>query len=324
MISRPCAILFVAALALTRPATATPPPTETAATESDARSKFNEAVRLFKAGEVARALPLFEELASTTGSPNAELYVGHCLKHLERWRDAHVAFSAVAAEPRGTEDQKYEATREAARAELEALEARVAKLVVNWAEAPESFSLRLDGVEVDPHRFGSEWVLEPGSHRVEARGRDVEPISRTVAIEAGELKTISLSFVHVARPAAHESGTGAESPSRREKLRTLGFVAGGVGVAGVAVWTVFGLQAKADYDALERECPEGCANEKSRERIDSGKSSQTIANVGLAVGGVGLAASGALLYLAFSEDETPRASVALSPGSASLSYEGRF
>jgi hypothetical protein len=319
---RASAVALLSMLALARPATATPPRAESAeGSEADARSRFSEAVKLFKQGDVARALPLFEELASTTGSPNARLYVGHCHKQLERWRDAHAAFSAVVTETERLDGEKYEATRRAAQAELAALEPRVAKLVVALAEAPRALSVHVDGVEVSPKTFGSEWVLEPGSHRVEATGLDVEPISRTLVIEAGELKRISLSFTRIAQTEPH---AGADSPSRRGELRTLGFVVGGVGVAGVAVWTIFGLQAKADYDALERECPDGCTNAASRDRIDHGKSSQTVANVGLAVGALGLAASGALLYLAFSEEETPRASVALSPGSASLSYEGRF
>jgi hypothetical protein len=97
-----------------------------------------------------------------------------------------------------------------------------------------------------------------------------------------------------------------------------------VGVAGVAVWTIFGLQAKSTYDELESECPDGCSDGAHRERVERGKSAQTIANVGLVIGAAGLAASGALLYLGFSDDETERASLSLSPGSASLRYEGRF
>jgi hypothetical protein len=322
---RAATLALLAALVATHAATAVPPSGDDAeGSQADARSKFGEAVKLFKQGEVERSLPLFEELARTTGSPNARLYVGHCLKQLERWSEAHAAFSAVIAETTRLGDDKYELTRQAARAELEALEARVAKLVITLAEAPEELSLRVDGVPLDPNTLGSDRVLEPGSHRVEATGRGVEPILRTIVIEAGETKTLSLAFDQAARGASSEGGSAETGAPSRGQLRTLGFAAAGVGVAGVAVWTLFGLQAKSAYDELESECPEGCTDSSHRDRIDSGKSSQTIANVGLAVGAVGLAAGGALLYLGFSDEESARPSLALSPGSASLSYRGRF
>lgn len=292
--------------------------------QAEARSKFGEAVKLFKQGEAARALPLFEEVANVTGSPNARLYVGHCLKQLERWRDAHAAFSTAIEETLRAGDEKYEVTRKAAQAELEALEPRVAKLVVALGHAPEELAMRLDGEALDPSTLGASWVLEPGSHRLEASGRGVEPILRTIAIEPGETKTVSLSFTSSGEP-EREQRLGSEgAQANRARLRTLGFVAGGVGVAGVAVWTIFGLQAKGTYDELESDCPEGCSDGAHRERIESGKSAQTIANVGLVLGAAGLAASGALLYLGFSDDESERASLSLAPGSASLRYEGRF
>jgi hypothetical protein len=193
--------------------------------------------------------------------------------------------------------------------------------------------MRLDGVRLDPSSPGSSWVLEPGTHRLEASGRGVEPILRTVAIEAGETKTLSLSFTSSDEPEPERGLENEGASSSRGRLRTLGFVAGGVGVAGIAVWTIFGLQAKSTYDELEGECPEGCSDraqspagdhEARRDRIESGKSAQTIANVGLVMGAAGLAASGALLYLGFSDDQSERASLAVSPGSASLKYEGRF
>ncbi len=161
--------------------------------------------------------------------------------------------------------------------------------------------MRLDGVALDATTQGSRerWVPEPGTHRLEARGRGVEPILRTIAIEAGETRTVSLSFTSSGEQAP-ERGLDAEgASSSRGKLRTLGL--GG--------WR--GRRRRRGVDDLRppgekylrrarERVSEGCSDGAHRERIESGKSAQTMANVGLVLGAAGLAASGALLYLGFS------------------------
>jgi hypothetical protein len=106
-------------------------------------------------------------------------------------------------------------------------------------------------------------------------------------------------------------------------LRTLGFVAGGVGVVGLGVFTVTGLMAKSTFDKLDSECKGGCSDPGHLGDIDHGKSMQTAANVGLVVGLVGLA-TGVTFVVLGSGKGSEGASVSVSGGGGSVWYTGHF
>jgi hypothetical protein len=291
----------------------------------DPAARFAQAVKLFKASKLAEALPIFEQLFTDTGSPNAALYVGHCLSGLERNAEAYDAYSrAVRA---AAQDPKYAQAREAAQAQLSALGVRVAKLVLSLDETPEGVRVSVDEKPVELAALGSPIALEPGVHAVvvEAEGR--EPSKREVLIEAGETKTVTLSLD---KKPSEEKALAAPAPAApraqdlRPQLRLAGYVAGGVGTLGFLTLTLAGLEAKSTNASLARECSRGCSDREHLDAIDHGKTMQTLANVGLVVGAVGVAASGTLLFLGFSGGAESGPSASLSPFGAELGYRGRF
>jgi len=296
-----------------------------------AESKFNAGLRLFKAGKMADALPVFREVADGNGSPNARLYVGHCLQQLGKYVEAHKAFTAVVKQTTQRGDTKYEPTREAALAQLGLLEPRVAKIVVSLADIPSGLAVKLDGTPLEEKDLGSPIVVEPGAHKIEGSATDMAPVSRDVNIEAGESKTTILAFKKAeATPAPVAAGPVSPkpeaSPSKSNPLRTTAFVAGGVGVAGLTVFTISGLMAKSTFNRMSNECgTTGCSEPADLEEIDKGKSQQTIANVGLVVGLVGLSA-GAVLFLVSGKKSPDAPAVAITglPGGGALSYSGKF
>ena len=296
-----------------------------------AESKFNAGLRLFKAGKMADALPVFRDVADGNGSPNARLYVGHCLQQLGKYVEAHKAFTAVVKQTTQRGDTKYEPTREAALAQLGLLEPRVAKIVVSLADIPSGLAVKLDGTPLEEKDLGSPIVVEPGAHKIEGSATDMAPVSRDLNVEAGESKTTILAFKKAEpSPAPVALGPGAPtseaSPSKSNPLRTTAFVAGGVGVAGLTVFTISGLMAKSTFNRMSDQCgTTGCSAPADLEEIDKGKSQQTIANVGLVVGLVGLSA-GAVLFLVSGKKNPDAPAVAITglPGGGALSYSGKF
>lgn len=295
--------------------------------DTDPAARFARAVKLFKASKLAEALPIFEQLFADTGSPNAALYVGHCLAGLERYPEAYEAYSRAMRAAVKDNDPKYEQAREAAQAELSSLGVRVAKLVLSLTETPDGVRVRVDDKPVELGALGSPVALEPGVHSivVEAEGR--EPSKREVLIEAGETKTVTLSLEK--RPSKEGSAAAPVPPTApaqdlRPELRLAGYVAAGVGALGFLTLTLSGLEAKSTNDSLARECSRGCSDNEHLEAIDHGKTMQTLANVGLVVGVVGAAASGTLLFLGFSGGGETGASASVTPFGAELGYRGRF
>jgi hypothetical protein len=279
-------------------------------------------VKLYKAGKFSDALPLFQEVAQSTASPNAFLYIGYCESELGHDAVAYEAFT-TAIDRSAQDATRYAETKEAATAELTTLNARVARLVVSVTDIPPELAVQLDGAPLEEKKLGSYLVLKPGAHHVEARGKDVEPITRDVDVAAGESKTIALTFHAPAKPEPVASPP-PPPPAGDPKLRTYGFIAGGVGVAGLAVFAITGAMTKSTYDDLSKQCSAGCTDSAHKNDIDRGKTLQTTANVSLIIGGVGLAASGALLYLGYTGKHESNVTVAVAPGVAAVGYGGRF
>jgi hypothetical protein len=123
-------------------------------------------------------------------------------------------------------------------------------------------------------------------------------VKRTVNVAAGERKDVALA------PAAAEEAPVAAAPTDADKpasssngtLRTAAFVSAGVGVVGLGLFTVFGIMTNSAYSSLKDECGGGACPPSKKSDVDSAKTKQTVANVGLVVGGVGIGA-GVVLYV---------------------------
>jgi hypothetical protein len=195
-------------------------------------------------------------------------------------------------------------------------------------EVPSGLVVTLDGATLEEKDLGSPVVVEPGVHRLEGTATDMAPVRREISVETGESKTTILVFkkVDVApEPAAAKPEVTASKPF---PMRAVGFVAGGVGVAGLTVFTVAGLMAKSTFNRMSDVCgATGCSDAGQISEIDKGSSQQTWANVGLVVGLVGLTAGATLVILGGGHQGSgPPATVAVSgtPGGGTLSYTGKF
>ncbi len=101
------------------------------------------------------------------------------------------------------------------------------------------------------------------------------------------------------------AGLGAEGQPLGP-ARTLALVAGGVGLAGIAVGTVFGLQSKAKHDeALDGHCVGAlCSDQTGIDLKEDALRAGSIATVGFVVGAAGLAGA-ALLWFAVKPTAAP-------------------
>jgi hypothetical protein len=309
---------------------ATPAETVESAAPSAVRPEaaFAEAVKVFKNGDTAQALPLFVHLGETTNSPNVQLYVGYCQLDLGHDRDAHHAFSRAVKLSLDPGSAKYVATREAAQAELAKLNLRLASLAISLVELPAEFVVRLDGDIVDPSLLGSPFVVDPGPHHVEAESTGSKSVARDVFLDAGGSKTIALLFEKKIEQQAVLSQIGQPVSEERNvpgaRLTTLGLVAAGLGVAGLGTFVVAGTQARSTYNKLQTECPTGCSDSGHRSDASNGRTYQTVANVGLALGIAGTVTGATLVYLGVKSGKAANASVDVSPGLVQISYAGSF
>ena len=173
----------------------------------------------------------------------------------------------------------------------------------------------------------------------------MKEVTRELQLAAGENKSIAISLTEKAaepeqppaapapqpdRPAVVEAEVTAAEEKPSTGLRTAGFVVGAVGVVGVAAFAVTGIMARNKYSTLEGKCgDERCTGPAMQEVVDQGRTLQTVANVSLIVGAVGLVAGGTMVYFgwpseAAGQPQTAGLSLNLSPSAATVGYSGAF
>jgi hypothetical protein len=301
-----------------------------------------EATDHFLAGKRAIAAKDWEKAVSelrasleVVDSPNTHLELARALRDSGELGEAWVEYWRVAgiAGRIAPKDDRYAKTAEVATAEREEVTTKLALVDVNVEHAPADMTLRVAGRMVPPEEWGSPVPVPPGPVEVVVvSSAGVELARATAKASTGVTTPVSLDAQAPAAVAA-AGETHAEAvetpdsvPERpqptpaalpppsadRTKLRPYAYVAGSLGVAGLATFAVFGSLASSTYNDLKAACPRGCPPGKQGE-IDGGIAQQTTANVGLGVGLAALVAGTTLFFLSRPATAAAAPSVAVSP-----------
>lgn len=300
--------------------------------QGDAQAEFDAAQKLFDAGRQADALPHFRKAYEASKSPNARFMAARCLIAMGRAAEAYEEMAATTREAtaRAETEKKYAVTRDSAAAELALLERRVGKIIVALAEPGPSVVVTLNGARVAPDRVGVPMAVEPGKLVIEAARPAGAPVRREITVAAGETKTVAISFA-----AAAGAPLGAVTPpaprappqvvEKGGGVRIAGFVVAGLGVAGLGAFAGAGLAAKGKFSTLETECGAArCVDPKYADVIDSGKTLQTVANIGLGAGVAGVVSGALMIALGGPKKQAITASLGGDRGGARLDLQGSF
>ncbi len=150
-----------------------------------------------------------------------------------------------------------------------------------------------------------------------------------MTLVAGATSDIDLKLV----PRAEEPAPAPPAPAPVAKveaapqpsavpLRTWAYVAGGVGGAGLVTFAIFGAMTSSKYSTLESSCP--TRHSCNQDDIDAGKRFQTIANVGLVVGIVGVGVGTTLFFLSSGQKHEAASALRVRLGVGSAALSGRF
>jgi hypothetical protein len=178
-----------------------------------------------------------------------------------------------------------------------------------------------DEIELGPASQGVMLPVDPGPHAVTVQMQGHLPEKVTVDVAQGEEKQIEVHPGPV-DPNAADVGAGIVA---KPQPRTLGWVVGGVGVAGVGTAVVTGLLLVDKRSKAETSCPNRLCS--SQADVDAAASSKTLLVVNTAAWIVGAVGLGVGAYLVLSPSGR-RATAALVPAAtsdgASLSCVGTF
>ncbi|MDI1446452.1 tetratricopeptide repeat protein [Polyangium sp. 6x1] len=308
--------------------------TPSAADVAEAKKKFESASTFFKSGKYAEALADFRASYAKVQSPNSHLYVARCLREMGKLVDAYLEFEKVTAEAQ-TAGEKYAQTGETARVERDELNPKIVLVSVDVTTPESGAHLTIGGVEVPQDRWGKPFPAMPGSVDVRLESGAKPAASQSITATAGESKTVSIGFTSGSTGGGSGDGSGGdgsgdgsggtETGSKgMSGMRIGAFAAGGLGVAGFVTFAVFGSMSNGTYDDLKAACGGPCPADRQGD-VDKGKMQQTVANVGLIVGAVGVAAGATLFVLSLKKDKKPEAAhTELVVGPAHLGVRGTF
>jgi hypothetical protein len=302
-----------------------------------AQKTFEVANDLFDAGRYEEAITAFRASYDIVASPNSRLMVARSLRELGRLDEAYQEFEASLADAKAAaakDAKKYTKTVAAVEAEIATLRQRVAIVRLELTHAPSGTTVKAGDRTIEGAALGRPLLFAPGEIVISARGPGGETAEQKVQLVGGTEQTVRLDLSGGPQPppAAAPAAQGGPPPAEASvgtdgggpPLRTLGLVAGGIGVLGLATFAVFGSLNNSKFDDLESSCQADgtCATEK-QDDIDTGRTYQTVANIGLVVGAVGVAAGATLFVLGSSSERAARpVHVAVGPGRIAIG--GRF
>lgn len=307
---------------------------------AQAQTLFNEAAELTSQGKFVDACNKLEASLELHDGAGTAFNLARCWQKIGRTASAHAMFETVL---RKTTELGQTERADAAREKLLALTPKLSYLRIELSERAPGTEIRRAGEIVPESDWNKAVAVDPGEYelRVTAEGREpwslevkvVDPAS-TVSVIVPQLtnKPKPVAKKPLAKPQPKPAPVAEKSGSNLN--RTIGIGAAAVGVGGIALGIVKGVQYMGLHDDAKAVCPASVnctADEIARhdELLADSRSARNWSYVGFAVGGVALASAGYLLFIAPSGKEKPKvgridATPLLGPDLVGASLEGSF
>jgi hypothetical protein len=309
---------LLAPLLVAPPARAGDSGAPSAADKAKAKRSFDRGQKLYGQHKLDEAMAAFQASHDSVADAKASLMIARILRDNGELLKARNAYQSALDEAMGAEarGQGRRATIDEIKKDLKDLDGVLGFVNVELVHAPSGTRVSIDGRDVTA-QLGSPIRVEPGPLVVSAGAPGSGEKTQKVTVKAGETTTVELSFTWSGKtdeqladvppdsddhPASGDSESD-DKPASKGK-RTLTWIAGGVGLAGFATFAVFGAMSTAKFNHLEDACPDQhCPPDLESDR-NTGKTFQTVANVGLVVGAVGVGTAVTLFALGGPSDSS--------------------
>lgn len=302
------------------------------AADTKAEQLFNEATALAEKGAFSEACPKFEESQKLDPGLGTQFNLALCYESLGRLGSAWRNFRAVEKIAHATGKKGRE---DAAHQKVVALTAKVGHLVIDAADG--DVIVKVDG-EVLDHDAWAFWAVDPGPHSVDATAAAKKPWHADVDVAATPGTEIKLSIPKLL--VAQETITREITKEKTDPKRIAGFIAGGVGLVGVATAVVTGIIVLGDAATAKEDCtlpspadPSklACRTDAGRNAVNEGKTLNVVNAIAWGVGAAGVATGAVLLLLSLGKKdstvETKKTTTFtpwFTPSGAGVGLSGRF
>lgn len=286
---------------------------------------YDQGEALMAAGKVAEACPRYAESQKLDPQLGTLLHLGDCFEKNGQTASAWATFrdAAEVAEQRGDPRKKFADKR------IKALAPRLSRLQINVPHVAD-LHVERDSIVIGNALLNTPVPTDPGSHTIAASAPGRRTWTGTAVVKAdgsGTVITIPdleketpVSPAAPVGPAVATTTKAAETPQATKPADTTqggsmskrwpALAAGAVGVAGIAVGTVFGLKSMSKKEAANEHCDGAqCRDPQGVALRNDAIAAGNISTIAFVVGGVGLA-TGTVLWFVL-------------PSSSSQTTEGR-
>lgn len=312
--------LLVAPMGIAWTASAQTPPAAAPRDETPAQALFREGREAMERNDLELACRKFDESHRLEGAVGPLLNLANCEEKRGRIAAALAAYRGALAILRPDQVDQ----RKLAEERSTDLAARVPTLTLRrGSAAPPETTATLDGAPV--LLSDRPLAVDPGPHVIEVRAPGRRTETRRLDVVLRDRIELNLEpgagAATTMEPGAPPPASGP-SQSGGDPLFVGGLVAGGVGLAGLAVFAITGVVALDASSTLDEVCgpDHRCPAEEDdgRDAADTGESMLVPNAIGLGVGIVGLVLGVTLLALSGGERET--AAVEVGPRGAALRF----
>jgi tetratricopeptide (TPR) repeat protein len=280
------------------------------AQESVARAEalFRAGRDAMRTGDYARACEQFRESDRLDPQPGTKLNLGGCEEKRGRLATALDLFRVVERELPAADQRAIIAKERVA-----AIDKRIPRVTFELApDAPAGTVVRLGQVEMAKATLGVEMPLDPGSHEVVVSAAGFSEKRFSLDLAEGERRKVEVApGPKEADGITSDPGPTPEPPASSNK--TLAYVLGGVGIAGVVVGGVAGVMTLQKKSIADDNCDDAlkiCTAE-GKDANDAGRTLGTISTVGFVVGALGL---GAGAYFLLTDEGGKETALGVHPG----------
>ena len=307
------------------------PAKATAVEREQAQQRFLKGKALYEKNDMQGALDEFRASLDIVASPNTRLYVARSLRELGRLVEAYAEFGRTAADAKEheREDGRYGKAAQAATDERAAIAPQIGFLLLTIRNPSDATNVTIAGTPLVRAGWADPVPVKPGDVDVEVDSPGVAPIHKHLSVSAGSRVPIDVDAHAVGSPtpvAPTPVPLETPAPHRRGQAWMLpAAIAGaGVGVVGLVIFTVAGVASNGTYSDLQKQCGAGPCPASFADEVSRGKTEQAIANTGLVVGLVGLAAGATFFTLWLFPPKPLAASASIVVGPGSLGVAGTF
>jgi hypothetical protein len=292
-----------------------------------AKGPYQDGVKAMGAARYSEAVDKFRDSYNIVASPNSQLMLGRALIKVNRLMDAYRELQEAVA--RATElaatQHKYQKTAESAKREIDDL-----KLELAFVTVIPGTEVILGGRKLSAADWGKPQPMMPGRAKVEIVASDGRTREKNMRLDPGETRVLTADFTSTSsRMTRSKDGGEVKVEQSRDDSsggsrggRTLGYIAGGIGLAGIVGFAGLTLYASSTFGTPTDDCKGSTCGKAV---VNNAENKGLLNGVSYGLLGVGVVGLGLGTYLVLSDrGDSSATTTAIGVGPGSVALAGTF